>query len=172
SISPDDTLIGIASSGIHSNGYSLVRKIVFDVAKLSPDEHVPELEATVGEVLLTPTRIYTRPVRKVLSHYKVKQVVHGIAHITGGGLEENTGRILPPGLALSLDEGSWPVPPVFDWLQRLGEVEPAEMARVFNRGIGLVMVVSPHFATSIMSQLADLGLERWPIGRVVKAEKG
>ncbi len=168
SISPGDTLIGIASSGIHSNGYSLVRKIVFDVAKLSPSDQVPELGATVGDILLAPTRIYTRPVRKVLSHYKVKQVVHGIAHITGGGLEENTGRILPAGLALAIDEGSWPVPPVFDWLQRLGEVEPAEMARVFNRGIGLVMVVSPHFAASIMAQLADLGLESWPIGRIVR----
>jgi phosphoribosylformylglycinamidine cyclo-ligase len=167
SISVGDTLIGIPSSGLHSNGYSLVRKIVFDVAKLTASDFVPELNTTVGEVLLTPTRIYTRPIRKILSHYKVKQVVHGIAHITGGGLVENASRILPPRLAIEVDEGSWPVPPVFDWLQRLGEVEPEEMARVFNQGIGLVMVVSPHFAASILSQLADLGLPSHAIGRVV-----
>jgi phosphoribosylformylglycinamidine cyclo-ligase len=167
SISPGDTLIGIPSSGLHSNGFSLVRKIVFDVAGLAMDDHVEECGGSVAQVLLTPTRIYTRPVRRVLAHYKVKQVVHGIAHITGGGLEENTSRILPPGLTLEIDEGSWPVPPVFNWLQRLGEVEDEEMARVFNRGIGLVMVVSPHFAASILSQLADLGLPSHAIGRVV-----
>lgn len=168
SISAGDTLIGLAASGLHSNGYSLARKIVFDVAQCAADDYIEECGATVGEILLTPTRIYTKPVRKVLSHYKVKQVVHGIAHITGGGLAENVGRILPAGLALQIDEGSWPVPPVFPWLQRLGEVEPEEMARVFNRGIGLVMIVSPHFAGSIMAQLADLGCESWPIGQIAR----
>lgn len=166
-IAAGDVLVGVASSGIHSNGYSLVRKIVFDVAGLGLDHHVEECGASVADVLLEPTRIYTQPVRSILSHYRVKQVVHGIAHITGGGLEENTSRILPAGLAVDIADGSWPVPPVFAWLQRLGEVDDAEMARVFNMGIGLVMVVSPYYAESIQSQLTDLGVENWQIGQVV-----
>jgi phosphoribosylformylglycinamidine cyclo-ligase len=161
-----DVLIGIESSGIHSNGYSLVRKIVFDVAGLQLNDQVDECGGSVADVLLTPTKIYTSAVRKILSHYRVKQVVHGIAHITGGGLEENTSRILPDGLKLAITEGSWPVPPVFQWLQRLGEVDDAEMARVFNMGIGLVMVVSPYYAESVQSQLAELDLKSWDIGRV------
>ncbi|WP_442481918.1 phosphoribosylformylglycinamidine cyclo-ligase [Aeoliella sp. SH292] len=161
-----DVLVGIESSGIHSNGYSLVRKIVFDVAGLQLSDQVDECGGSVADVLLTPTKIYTSAVRKILSHYRVKQVVHGIAHITGGGLEENTSRILPAGLKLAIKEGSWPVPPVFQWLQRLGEVDDAEMARVFNMGIGLVMVVSPYYAESVQAQLAELDLKSWDIGRV------
>src|SRR5437764_271142 len=92
---PGDTVLGIASSGLHSNGYSLVRKVVFDLAGLGVHDQVPDLGQTVGEALLTPTRIYARPIRKILQHYKVKNVVHGIAHITGGGLRDNLERILP-----------------------------------------------------------------------------
>ena len=166
-IAAGDVLLGIESSGIHSNGYSLVRKIVFDIAGLSIDDHVKALGATVADALLTPTRIYTSAVRQVLAHYRVKQVVHGIAHITGGGLEENVSRILPKGMGIAIEPQSWPVPTVFTWLQELGEVDDAEMARVFNMGIGLVMIVSPYYAESIQSQLANLGLASWPIGQVV-----
>lgn len=166
-IGDGDILIGIESSGIHSNGYSLVRKIVFDIAKLRLDDHVDECNASVADVLLTPTKIYTSAVRKVLGHYRVKQVVHGIAHITGGGLVENTCRILPPGYSVEIDPDAWTVPPVFTWLQRLGDVDDAEMARVFNMGIGLVMIASPYYAESIQSQLTELGLANWQIGRVV-----
>lgn len=166
-ISPGDVVLGVASSGIHSNGYSLVRKIVFDIARLSVDSHVEQLGGTVGEALLEPTRLYVRPVRSVLSHYRKKQVVHGIAHITGGGLEENIGRILPDGVKLEIDKDSWPVPPVFGWLQQLGSVDADEMARVFNMGIGLALVVSDYYAESVRSQLEDLGLESWPIGKIV-----
>ncbi|TWT99392.1 Phosphoribosylformylglycinamidine cyclo-ligase [Botrimarina colliarenosi] len=166
-IGPGDVVIGIASSGLHSNGYSLVRKIVFEAAGLSPDDTVAECDgATVADLLLTPTRIYTVPVRRVLGHYRKKQVVHGIAHITGGGLRENLERILPTGVSLAIDEGSWPVPPVFTWLQKLGDVADDEMARVFNCGVGLAMVVSEHFAESIASQLTELGLDNWVIGRI------
>ncbi len=164
-----DVLVGLASSGIHSNGYSLVRKIVFKDARLDIDSLVAELETTVGDALLEPTRIYVSAVRQVLSHYRVKQVVHGIAHITGGGLNENVERILPAGLALDIEPNSWPVPPVFTWLQELGEVEPAEMARVFNMGIGMVLVVSPHFADSISAQLATTDIDSHIIGRVKRA---
>ncbi|QDV72666.1 phosphoribosylformylglycinamidine cyclo-ligase [Botrimarina mediterranea] len=164
-ITPGDVVIGVASSGLHSNGYSLVRKIVFDAAKLSASDTVAECDgATVADLLLTPTRIYTVPIRRVLGHYRKKQVIHGIAHITGGGLRENLERILPAGTQLVIDKDSWPVPPVFTWLQKLGDVADDEMARVFNCGVGLALVVSEHFAESIAAQLSDLGLENWPIG--------
>jgi phosphoribosylformylglycinamidine cyclo-ligase len=169
-ISPGDRVIGVASSGLHSNGYSLVRKIVFDIAKLNAGDHVEQLGSTVGEALLRPTTIYAKTVRKVLAHYKVKSVVHGIAHITGGGLHENLARILPPGIGVTIDRGSWPVLPIFSWLQKLGEVDDEEMFRVFNMGIGLVFVVSPFYAESIQKQLATCGLESWLIGRAVEGE--
>ena len=165
-ITPEDVVIGVASSGLHSNGFSLVRKVVFELAKHSVDDHVDELGQTVGEALREPTRIYVQAVREVLGHYKRKNVVHGIAHITGGGLEENLQRILPRQVRAVIDRESWTVPPVFSWIQRLGEIDPAEMDRVFNMGVGLVMVVSPHFAESICRQLAKCGLENWVIGRI------
>jgi len=167
-ITPGDQLIGIASSGLHSNGYSLVRKIVFEIAGHKVDDHVEELGTTVGRALLTPTRIYTRAVRQLLTNYRVKSVVHGIAHITGGGLHENLERILPPDTQAVIEPESWAVPPVFTWLQRLGEVEAAEMARVFNMGLGLVLVVSPYYASSIRHQLADCGLESFLIGKIAE----
>ena len=171
-IEPDDVVLGLAASGLHSNGFSLVRQVVFDIAKLKVGDRVEELGQTVGEVLLTPTRIYVRPVRRVLARYTVKTVVHGIAHITGGGLVENLARIVPEGVRVVLRRGSWPVPPVFAWLKRLGQIEDDEMDRVFNLGLGLVLVVRPHFADSVGHQLADLGLASWPIGRVEAGERG
>ena len=172
SISPDDLVLGIASSGLHSNGFSLARKIVFDVAGLSVGDRVDDLDATVGQLLLEPTRIYVRSVRRVLSYYKVKKVVHGIAHVTGGGLRENLARIVPEGIQITLDRGGWPAPAVFTWLKQLGEVEADEMDAVFNMGIGLVLVVSPHYAESIRHQLADSGLESWTIGRAAQGPRG
>ena len=168
-IAPGDLVIGLASTGLHSNGFSLVRKVVFEIAGLSVDDHVEELAGTVGRALLEPTRIYVRPVRSVLNYYRVKSVVHGIAHVTGGGLGENLQRILPEGVQVAIDRQSWPVPPVFTWVERLGGIEPSEMDRVFNMGIGLVLVVRPFYAESIRHQLADCGVESWLIGR---AEEG
>ncbi len=171
-IAAGDVVLGLASAGLHSNGFSLIRKIVFEVAGLKPTDEVEELGATVQQVLLEPTRIYVRPVREVLAHYRVKSVVHGIAHITGGGLRENLSRILPNGTQAVLEKTSWPVPPVFSWLQRLGEVEDAEMERVFNMGIGLVLVVSEYFAESIRHQLADSGIENWKLGEIRSSSPG
>lgn len=165
-IAAGDVLLGLASSGLHSNGFSLVRKIVFDAAGLQPDDVVEELGTTVEAALLEPTRIYVRPVRQVLSHYRVKSVVHGIAHITGGGLHENLARIIPKKTQAVIEKDSWDLPAVFPWLQRLGEVEDAEMERVFNMGIGLVLVVSEYFAESIRHQLSDSGIQNWRIGEV------
>ena len=171
-IVPDDVVVGVASSGLHSNGFSLARKIVFEIASLKPDQYVEELEQTVGAALLEPTQIYVRPLRRILNHYKVKEVVHGIAHVTGGGLHENLGRILPEGIQVVVDRGSWPVPAVFTWLQRLGDVEQAEMDRVFNMGLGLALVVSPYYAHSIRRQLKRAGLGSWKIGRVREGPQG
>jgi phosphoribosylformylglycinamidine cyclo-ligase len=166
-IQTGDVVLGLASSGFHSNGYSLVRKAVFEIGGLGCTDRVAELGgATVADLLLTPTRLYARPVQAVLRHYRVKQPVHGIAHITGGGLGENLGRIVPAGVEVVLERGSWPIPPVFPWVQRLGGVDAAEMDRVFNMGVGMVLVVAPHFAASIRSQLADQGVENWVIGAV------
>jgi phosphoribosylformylglycinamidine cyclo-ligase len=170
-ISPGDTVIGVASSGLHSNGYSLVRKIVFEIGKLNVGDAVEELACTVGDALLRPTTIYARAVRSVLTYYKVKSVVHGIAHITGGGLHENLERVLPPGIGVTIDRGSWNVPPVFTWLQKLGDVDDDEMFRVFNMGVGLVLVVSPYYAESIQQQLAKSGLASWVIGRAVEGKQ-
>lgn len=165
-IAPGDVAIAIASSGFHSNGFSLVRKIVFDKAGYQVDQHVPELNATVGQALMVPTTIYTSIVRQVLARYKVKSVVHGIAHITGGGLLENTERILPKHVDLVFDKDSWQVPPLFSWLQRLGEVPEDEMFHVFNMGVGLVFIVSPFYANTVTETASKLGLKSWTIGHV------
>lgn len=165
---PGDLVVGLASSGLHSNGYSLARKAIFQQAGLSVHDFVAELGQTVGEVLLRPTTIYVPYVRSVLRYYRVKTVIHGIAHITGGGIFENLARILPETVDALLDRDSWPVPPVFTWLQKIGNIDEAEMFRVFNMGIGMILVASAYYAESIRHQLADLGIESWLIGRVVE----
>jgi phosphoribosylformylglycinamidine cyclo-ligase len=169
-IQPGDVAIGLASSGVHSNGFSLVRKVVFEMAGLSVADRPAALGGrSVGETLLEPTRLYARAVKAVLGHYRIKHVVHGIAHITGGGLAENLGRIVPDTVQVVINRGSWAMPPVFPWLQDLGRVASDEMDRVFNMGVGLVLVVRPHFADSIRQQVTDLGHDSWLIGTVVPA---
>ncbi|MCG8448714.1 MAG: phosphoribosylformylglycinamidine cyclo-ligase [Pirellulales bacterium] len=167
-IADNDVVLGIAASGIHSNGYSLVRKIVFEHAGLSVDDPVESCDATVGQLLLEPTRLYVQAVREVLNHYKVKAVVHGIAHITGGGLHENLARILPATVDAEIARDSWNIAPVYPWLQQLGQVDEEEMFRVFNMGIGLVLVVSDYYAESIQQQLVGMGLPTWRIGQIVE----
>jgi phosphoribosylformylglycinamidine cyclo-ligase len=171
-IVPGDVVLGLASSGFHSNGYSLVRRVVFDIAKLKIDAHVPELGRTVADALLEPTRIYVKPVRQVLANYRVKHVVHGIAHITGGGLHGNLERIIPANCTAKLERYSWPVPPAFKWLQKLGEIEADEMDRVFNMGIGLALVVSEYYAESIRHQVQESGIDCFAIGRIVEGSGG
>ncbi len=166
-IAADDVVIGVQSSGFHSNGFSLVRKVVFDKARLGIDDVVDELGLTVGEALMTPTLIYSSLVRQVLSHYKVKNVVHGIAHITGGGLLENTERILPANVDLVFQRDAWEVPSVFTWLQKLGQIDLDEMSHVFNMGLGLTFIVSPFYAKTVVDICSSLGLKTWTIGRAV-----
>jgi phosphoribosylformylglycinamidine cyclo-ligase len=171
-IAPGDVVLGVASSGLHSNGFSLVRKVVFEMAGLNVNDHVDELGRTVGEELIEPTRIYARAVRRILGYYRVKSVVHGIAHITGGGLHENLARILPANVQIQINRESWPVPPVFPWLQRLGQIADDEMARVFNMGIGLVLVVSAYYADNIRRLLEESNLQSWPIGQAHEGPSG
>jgi phosphoribosylformylglycinamidine cyclo-ligase len=172
-IQPGDLVVGLASSGLHSNGYSLVRKIVFERARLTVNQFVPELGRTIGEELLEPTRIYVRPIQNILRHYPVKRrVVRGLAHITGGGLVDNIPRILPPGKRVLLRRGSWPIPPIFTWLQKAGPVEQPEIDRVFNQGIGFVMIVSRYYAESVISQLKEDRIPSWLIGEVIEGEPG
>jgi phosphoribosylformylglycinamidine cyclo-ligase len=172
-IRPGDVVLGLAGTGIHSNGYSFVRKVVFDHAKLNVTDFVQELGRTVGEELLEPTRIYVRPIKRILHHYPVKRrVVRGLAHITGGGLVDNIPRILPPDCRVFLKRGSWPVPPVFGWLQRLGNIEQDEMDRVFNGGIGFVVIVSSYYAESVQRQLCEDRVPTFVIGEVRAGEPG
>lgn len=165
-ISVGDVVLGIGSSGIHSNGYSLVRKIVFERHRLDVSTHIPDLGETVADALLRPTYIYAAVLRKVLRYYKVKSVVHGIAHITGGGLEENIERIVPDGIQVEIDCQSWERPAVFPWLQALGGVERDEMFRVFNMGIGMALLVSPYYADNIRRMVEQAGHRCWVIGSV------
>ena len=164
-----DVLIGVASNGFHSNGYSLVRKAVFEMAGLSVTDTLPEFEnKTVADVLLRPTRIYVRSVMTLLEKFRANDGIRGIAHITGGGLVENTSRILPKGLKVHVEENSWPVPPIFDWVQKLGNIDADEMERVFNRGIGLVFIVKPEIVLPVREALLELKRENWQIGTIVR----
>jgi len=171
-----DVLIGLASDGVHSNGYSLVRRII-DVAALDLDGRYAELAAetdedgeprSLGDLLLTPTRIYARPVVRLLRRYKVKRIVSGMAHITGGGLPGNVNRALPEHLDARISLGSWDVPPLFDFLRRHGDVDPDEMLRVFNMGIGYVLIVRPTFANSVLHQMQQAGETAFVLGEVVR----
>lgn len=165
-----DRVIGLASSGLHSNGYSLARKIAFDRAGLKPDDFVPELGKTVADEFLEPTRIYVRALKSVYRQYRVKRIIHGIAHITGGGLIDNPPRILPKGLAIRLQK-TWDVPPVFPWLQHQGGVPDSEMFRVFNMGIGMVLIVAEFHAEAIARYIRrDANVPAWVIGQVVEGD--
>lgn len=164
-----DVVLGLASSGVHSNGFSLVRKVVerSGVDLEQPVEQVDRGQA-FGRVLLEPTRIYAKSIVSLMRRYKVKRPISGMAHITGGGLLDNVPRALPEDLDVVLKRGSWDVLPVFDWLAKQGNIESDEMDRVFNMGIGFVLLVRPHFAESVAKQLRRAGERVYQIGKVVK----
>jgi phosphoribosylformylglycinamidine cyclo-ligase len=157
-------LIGISSSGLHSNGFSLVRKICFDVLKLSVDAYVPDLGKTLGEELLTPTRIYSETILMLIRDLPI----HGLAHITGGGISENVVRILPRSCKVLIKKGSWSIPPVFKFLQDAGNVSDAEMMRTFNNGIGMIAVVPDHAAQDVLERLNGSEVQAFLMGEVVE----
>jgi phosphoribosylformylglycinamidine cyclo-ligase len=152
-IVPDDVLIGLPSSGLHTNGYSLARQIVFERAKLRVESRVPELGGMLGDVLLEPHRSYLPLIRPLLG----ERVIKGMAHITGGGITDNLPRILPHGVEAVVDRSAWNVPPVFSWLQRAGDVPGDDMFRTFNMGIGLVVVVAEKDQAQVLAGLAAAG---------------
>jgi len=168
SIRPGDAIVGLASTGLHSNGYSLARRVFFDKAKLTVTSRLPELDCPLGEVLLTPTRIYAKQILALAQEFSVK----GIAHITGGGITENLPRVFPEGVRARIDRKSWPVPPVFEALGRLGQVDREEMYRVFNMGTGLILVVPADSAGALLARAAALGDRGWIIGEMVSTAAG
>jgi phosphoribosylformylglycinamidine cyclo-ligase len=157
-----DQLIALPSSGLHTNGYSLARRIAFDVLGLRADSHVPELGETVGTALLRPHRSYLPVVGPVLESGLIK----GMAHVTGGGITENLPRVLPEGTTFSIDRASWQVPAVFDWLQRVGGVSDEEMFRAFNMGVGLIAVCAASDAPVLLDRLRAGGELAWRLGEV------
>ena len=167
-ISPGDIVLGLASSGVHSNGFSLVRRIIADRG-LDLDARFPNLGSkTLGEALLEPTKIYVRALLPLVQEQRIK----GLAHITGGGLLENIPRVLPDGCNAIIDTGRWDLPPLFSLLQEGGRIAPEEMARTFNCGIGMVVVVDPRDADAVSNSLEGAGETVFEIGRIEEGPRG
>jgi len=157
-------LIGIASSGLHSNGYSLVRKICFDVLRLKIDDHVPELGKSLGEELIIPTKIYS----DTIYHIYRDLPVLGLAHITGGGIGDNILRIIPESCNVVIRKGSWDIPPVFPFLQQAGKISEKEMLRTFNNGLGMVAVLPEEVAHEVLERLSAMDEKGYIIGEIVE----
>jgi phosphoribosylformylglycinamidine cyclo-ligase len=162
-----DRLIGIASSGLHSNGFSLVRKVLLERHKLDLRKRVAEIGEKLGETLLRPTRIYVKTILNLLKDFSP----HGMAHITGGGITGNLPRILPKGCKAVIQKGTWDVPPIFPFLQERGNISEDEMYKTFNNGIGMILVIPPKDAQKVMARLQALGEKGFIIGEIVKADK-
>ena len=167
SIAVGDVLIGVPSTGLHTNGYSLARQIVFEHLGLSVDTRVEEFGETIGAALLRPHRSYLNALYPLISRGAIK----GIAHITGGGITDNVPRILPEGTAAQVDTASWVVPPIFQWLQRAGNVPEDDMRRTFNMGIGMVLVCTPTLASTIVDDLRARKEEPVVIGEIVQGHR-
>jgi len=166
-IAPGDVLLALPSAGLHTNGYSLARKLFFEVAGYKPDTHIPELGMTAGEALLLPHLSYLKPLDSLLDEARIK----GLAHITGGGLTDNIPRILPEGTAVKIRKDSWPIPPLFELMRELGNVSESEMYRTFNMGVGMVIVCSTNDAEAIASHLRTHGEAVYEIGNVVAGNR-
>ncbi|MBG9786850.1 phosphoribosylformylglycinamidine cyclo-ligase [Brevibacillus laterosporus] len=167
-IQAGDMLIGITSSGVHSNGFSLVRKVLLQDAGFSLHEQIEGFEKSLGEVLLTPTKIYVKPILSLLKQVDVK----GMAHITGGGFTENIPRMLPDGLQASVTLGSWPVLPIFKLIEKTGNINQQDMFLTFNMGIGMVLAVAQKDAEYVLKMLQEAGEEAYLIGDVQQGDSG
>lgn len=163
-IQAGDVLVGLPSSGIHSNGYSLVRKVFFETNSFALDEKLPELSGKLSDEILTPTRIYVEAVLPLVK----KELVNGIAHVTGGGFVENLPRMLPEKLACEIELGSWPVLPIFNALEKYGEIPEMEMYEIFNMGIGMVLAVAPEKLAELQADLKERNEASFVIGKVTE----
>ncbi|WP_409272898.1 phosphoribosylformylglycinamidine cyclo-ligase [Neobacillus sp. SCS-31] len=161
-----DVLVGLASSGLHSNGFSLARKVFFEKAGLNVDEYIQEFGCTLGEEMLKPTKIYVKPILSALKQFPIK----GMSHITGGGFHENIPRMLPAGLGAEISVGTWEVPPVFSLLEQLGNLDREEMYHVFNMGIGMVIAIDEASAPALVRHLEASGERASIIGHVADGE--
>jgi len=166
-VAEGDSLIGLLSTGLHSNGYSLARKVFFDIKKMDVSAYVPELGKSLGDELLKPTRIYVKAFNALKGRVRLK----GIAHITGGGIPGNLPRVFPNGVGASISKGAWPVPAVFRLIEEMGNVPPSDMARTFNMGIGCIMVVPEESSEDAVSLLKEAGFDSYIIGSVVKGKR-
>ena len=166
-IKAGDVIIGLASSGLHSNGYSLARKVIFETLGLSIGSKPAGLKKDVGSMLLAPTRIYVKPVRKLMTEFEIV----GMAHITGGGFTENIPRVIPKGLKAVIKKGTWKMPPVFGLIQDGGSIHEDEMYRTFNCGIGFIIVVRAKDAEKAIARIKKLGERPYLIGTVAKSKK-
>ena len=166
-IEPGDVLIGLPSSGLHSNGYSLVRKICFELKELTIDQFIPELGKTLGEELLIPTKLYPKACLPLIEKFDIR----GMVHITGGGFYENIPRVLPEGCSVEVNTECWPKPPIFNLLQQWGNVAWTEMYRTFNMGIGMILVVSQSDAEAIRQDLAARGEDSYIVGHVTPGSR-
>ena len=167
-ITSGDVLIGLPSSGLHSNGYSLARKVLLEKARLKLHQRIAELGRSLGEELLEPTRIYARIARRLFAAFPIK----GCAHITGGGITGNLPRVLPKGRRAVLERGSWPVPPIFDLIQKLGRIHRDEMDRIFNNGLGLILVVDRKDAAGVQQVLKKIGEKSFILGEIRNGVSG
>jgi phosphoribosylformylglycinamidine cyclo-ligase len=166
-VEPGDVLIGLASNGLHTNGYSLARKLLFGVARYTPDTYVNELKGKVGNELMKTHKSYWPVVRRLME----AEAVSAMAHITGGGITENLPRVLPKGTGALVEMGSWTVPPLFEHLRKLGNVPDGEMMRTFNMGIGMVLVVPAKKFKKAQTVLERAGEKGYTIGRVMKGDR-
>jgi len=167
-VKPDDVLLGLPSVGLHTNGYSLARKLLLEVAGYKVNSFIPELDCTVAEELLKVHRSYLAPIRALLK----AGLLHGAAHITGGGISDNTPRVIPKGLAAEVDASSWPVLPVFELLRRLGKVPEDDWRRTFNCGIGMILIVPGKQGTKAQRILKRMGEPFFEIGRIIRQPRG
>ncbi len=163
-----DCLIGVASSGLHTNGFSLARKAIFDRAGHTPDEQIDKLGSAIAESLMKVHTSYLKPVQRLFSELG-RGCIHGMAHITGGGIAGNLGRIIPSGLQAQIQPGSWPTLPIFDFIQECGEIAEEEMRKAFNLGVGFILVVSPDEVDKVKTILSVSGHDGFTIGAVAKA---
>lgn len=167
-VNSGDTLIGISSSGIHSNGYSFIRKIFLEEYKYELTDYIEELEMTLGEALLIPTKIYVKLVMDLIKKYELK----AIAHITGGGVIENIPRVIPNGLGIDIEKNSWEKPAIFKMIEKFNSIDEVELHKSFNMGIGLAIVVDPDKAEEIVSYLNESEKQAYIIGKVVDTHEG